>query len=508
MEQVRDDQLQQIAENCKGSTVCLKTTFIGLTVQVGSGFFVAPDKVATNIHVIEGVPGFNVKAITAKQFEIEKVPISRRISKMINNLVPQLFGGILKRLKAKRYQKPDHLQIGKETAVYTIEGVVAFDANNDLVLLKVAEIGVPLPIGNCHGLQSGDQVYIVGYDNKQYKSIAGTISGGHNSDKLLQIKVKLPTEQIDGYSGGPVLNGSGEIIGVVESAVGSGSKKHSVSGFSFVHAIPLTVLKTLMTNSGHIESITGWRRHPQIRAYTKTDLGNTKFKAGKYKQAIAYYDAALRLNPSLADTYFKRATAKCKLGDYEGTIEDYDMAIQFNPEDANYYNNRGIEKDNLRDFEGAIEDYDMAIRLNSEDADFYYNRGISKKALNDLEGAIADYDNAIRLSPEYVRAYNNRGNAKSKLGDVESAIEDYSDAIRVNPEYIKAYNNRGNAKRKLGNFADAIADYDMAIKLKPEYANAYNNRGKAKKAVGQQKEAEADFAKAMELDPDFENKSN
>ena len=75
MEHERDDQLQHITENCKESTVCLKTTFIGLTVQAGSAFFVEPDKIVTNIHVIGGVPIFNVKVITAKQFENKRIPI-------------------------------------------------------------------------------------------------------------------------------------------------------------------------------------------------------------------------------------------------------------------------------------------------------------------------------------------------------------------------------------------------------------------------------------------------
>ncbi len=300
------------------------------------------------------------------------------------------------------------------------------------MLLKVTETGVPLPIGNCKNLQRGTQVYIVGYDNKKYKSVAGTISGEHNNGKLLQIKVELPTEQIDGYSGGPVLNSEGEIIGIVESTTGLIESK--TSELSFVNTIPLTALKTLMTNSGQVESITEWRRHPQIRAYTKTDFGNMDLAAGKYEKAIAYYDAALKLNPNLTDTYLKRADAKDEIGDIKGAVEDYDNAIKLNPEEASAYYNRGLAKRKLDDFEGAIEDYDKAISLSPEDPDTYNNRGIVKRFLGDIKGAIEDYNIAIQLNPEDTKAYKNRGKAKNALGQQKAAEADFAKAKKFDKQ--------------------------------------------------------------------------
>ena len=401
MEQERDDQLQHITESCKESTVCLKTTFIGATVQVGSAFFVEPDKLVTNIHVIEGVPGFNVKVITAKQCENTRIPIHHHISDAVKNRIRRLFQGFFTDFKVEKTQKPDQYRNREKRTVYTIAGVTAFDDKNDLVLLKITETGVPLPIGNCNDLQNGEKVYIVGYNGKKYKSIVGTITGEPNNDTLLQIKVELPSEHIDGHSGGPALNSIGEVIGVVDSAVGVGSNKSGASGHCFVHAIPLTVLKALMVNSGQVEPLGKWRKHPQIRAYTKTDLGNTKLAAGKYKQAIDYYNAALQRNPNLADVYLKRGDAKEELNDVKGAIEDYGEAIRLNPECANTYNNRGYAKDKLGDYAGAIEDYDNAIRLNPEDVDFYNNRGEARKALGQHKDAEADFAKAKKLNSKF-----------------------------------------------------------------------------------------------------------
>ena len=415
----KDDPLQQIAENCKESIVCLKTKFIGLPVQDGSGFFVAPDKIVTNIHVIEGVPGFNVKAITAKQFDTEKTSIYNRISKAVHNTFSRLFQG----LKVKKYRQSNQSEPSKALAAHTIEGVVGYDDKNDLVLLKVAETGVPLPFGDIDALENDEQVYIVGYDGTQYKAITGTIPNKNNRNEL-QIKIKHLGTHVDGHSGGPVLNDKGEVIGVVVSA----SDRPNGDVHSFVNVVPLTMLEALLANSGEVEQverIAAWRKHPQIRAYTKTDLGDTYLEAEKYEKAIAYYDAALHLNPNLAHTYFKRGLAKRRLGDFEGAIAAYDNAIKINPEDTQAYINRGTAKRRLDDLEGAITDYDTAIKINPEDTQAYVNRGIAKIALGDFRGTITDCDDAIKINPGDADAYINRGFAKRKLDDFEGAIDDY-----------------------------------------------------------------------------------
>ena len=370
----KDDLLQRIVESSKGSVVCLKTKFIGLTLQNGSGFFVAPDKIATNIHVIDKI-ATNLHVIEGIP---EKTSIYNRISQAVHNLFHRLFRG-------------------SAGTAHTIEGVVGYDDKNDLVLLKVAETGTPLPFGDIDAVESDEQVYIVGYTRTQYKGIAGTISSKNNRNTEFQIRINGPHTQVDGHSGGPVLNSKGEVIGVVVAARGPKSNEGDRDVHSFVKVIPLTVLEPLLSNSGQVESIAAWRKRPQIRAYTKTDLGNRELKAGKPEKAIEYYDAALRLNPNLAETYLKRADTKEELGDLTGAITDYDMTIKLNPEEDAAHNNRGLAKYKLDDFAGAIADYDRAIKLDPEYAPTYRNRGRAKKALGQHEAAEADFAKAKEL---------------------------------------------------------------------------------------------------------------
>lgn len=185
---------QEIARKAFGSTVLLVMEDAnGQPLSLGSGFFVRDGEVASNLHVVEGA--------------------ARGYAKIIGQ-------------KAK----------------YDIEGITAVDPERDLVVLKIsgARAGV-LALGNSESIQVGETVYAVG--NPQ--GLEGTFSQGIVSslrevgtDKLLQITAPISP----GSSGGPVLSGKGEVIGVSVATFRGGQNLN--------FAIPSIYLKTLLGKAG------------------------------------------------------------------------------------------------------------------------------------------------------------------------------------------------------------------------------------------------------------------
>ena len=230
---------------------------------------------------------------------------------------------------------------------------------------------------------------------------------------------------------------------------------------------------------------------------------NKHFQQGKYEEAIADYDQAIRIKPQDAIAYYNRGTAKGVLRKYEEAIADYNEAIRIDPQDAVVYNNRGTAKGVLRKYEEAIADYNEAIRINPQYAEAYYNRGNANVALGQHHDAIADYDQAIYINPQDADAYYNRGTVKGALHRHEKEIADYNEAIRINPQYAEAYYNRGNANVALGQHHDAIADYDQAIYSNPQDAKAYYNRGTTKGVLRRHEEAIADYDQTIRIKPQF-----
>ena len=485
---------EQIAEKGRHSTVHLMITdaddtliqlgesIIVRSKGLGSGFFVARDRIVTNIHCVAGITKIRAKLVGTETF-------------------------------------------------YDIEGVTASDPKNDLVILKVVGKGTPLPLGDSDAIQVGEPVIAVGNPGGEEGQIShGKIYNRRDSDEWLRLKLRLSP----GNSGGPVLNNKGEAIGVAVQIISEISGDQS-------YAIPSNTLKALFNKSEHVESLTQWQKQEPIRAYTyysqatslsehgqskpnqdfhkqaielldkaielypdfasaHYDRGGAKYRLGYYKAAIEDFDKVIELYPNHVGAYFSRGGAKYRWGDYEAAIENFDKVIELYPNLASAYNSRGGAKYRWGDYEAAIEDFDKVIELYPNHVEAYYNRGVAKEARGQQDAAIADYNKAIELNPKYADAYYSRGVTKDKLRDYEAAIEDFDKAIQLNPNDVLAYFSRGIAKYRLGYYKAAIEDFDKAIELNPKYANAYNNRGVAKEALGQHKEAKDDFEKAKELD--------
>lgn len=63
---------------------------------------------------------------------------------------------------------------------------------------------------------------------------------------------------------------------------------------------------------------------------------------GRHRQAIADYDAVLKLDPNLVEVYNRRGGEHFKLGHIEASIADFDRAIELNPRQEPYHWQRGI----------------------------------------------------------------------------------------------------------------------------------------------------------------------
>ena len=207
---------QQIAKKAFESTVLLvMEEASGQPVSLGSGFFVAQGKIASNLHVVEGA--------------------SRGYAKVVGQ-------------KAK----------------YNIEGIIGIDPDHDLVLLEISAALTPLlSIGNSDSVEVGEPVYAVG--NPQ--GLEGTFSQGIvssirgvSSDKLLQITAPISP----GSSGGPVLNSKGEVIGISVAIFKGGQNLN--------FAIPSNYLKALLSKAHSAQPLPGGKSSGRQRSILG-DLG-------------------------------------------------------------------------------------------------------------------------------------------------------------------------------------------------------------------------------------------
>ena len=326
-------EIDFVSNKAKESTVRLVGGNFSIA-GIGTGFFVDSDKIVTNIHVV-AVPGL----YTAKLIDSKKV--------------------------------------------WRIEEVIAFDLENDLVVLKIADEATPLPLGNSDGVQIGDSVYAVGFPDN-YKVTEGAIHSIQKNNNWFRMKVDIST----GNSGGPILNSECEVIGVAAAVYDP-----------YSYAIPSNVVRALLTET-KTESMQEWHKRKTIRAVKYYMIAQEKYYAKEYNQAIANLDKAIQLNPE--DTYFfmVRGGVKDVLGMHDDAIDDYNQAIKLDPENIHAYNTRGSSKNYLGDYKGAKDDYSKSIKLDRNNGEAYKARANINLKLRKYQAAFEDFTEAIRLDPQ------------------------------------------------------------------------------------------------------------
>ncbi len=485
------------AEKVKASTVRVVYD-ADPSPMISSGFFVANDKIATNIHVVADADLASLRVKT-------------------------------------------------DDAEHTIRGVTAFDAKNDLVILEITGEGVPLDLGDSDAVSGGETVFCTGYIGHpidKFNAMENTVLPGRLSGVWLRV---TPTT-LPGNSGGPVVDAEGKVIGI--NVAGSGS--------TIGYAIGSNVLKELRKQSRPVEPLAEWQKRDPIRAYTYLVKASSEFYDADYAGAIDAIDKFIALIPTYANMdgrYSNRGHARTLLGhskfeedasaaaqaEYRAAIQDLDKAVSLNSENVAAYVNRGFAKTVFghaelisghaaaaqQHYQAAIEDYDKAI--NSEPGFLAYTeRGIVKVSLGisathqgqvkaaerDYYAAIADFDKAIGINRNDTYAYIIRGYAKICLADYESdngniadarklyksAITDGDSAIASDVHSVYGYHIRGIANAALDDYGSAIEDFDKTVSLKPDFARAYYNRALVKASLGKRGAAKADFKKAKELD--------
>jgi serine protease Do len=177
-----------------------------LAVYCGSGFFIAPNIIATSNHVISG---------------------ASRIEILYNNEV---------RLRA--------VVIGK-------------DEVNDLALLRVSglEDVTPLVLANSGGVREGIRVYTVGFPLPTVMGTRAKLSEGIISSNdgmqgdLRMFQISNPVQP--GNSGGPLLNDRAEVVGVVAAGLNATyMMKHGIVPQNVNYAVKINNLRNLINTSG------------------------------------------------------------------------------------------------------------------------------------------------------------------------------------------------------------------------------------------------------------------
>jgi Flp pilus assembly protein TadD len=212
---------------------------------------------------------------------------------------------------------------------------------------------------------------------------------------------------------------------------------------------------------------------PSARAHV--NLGDPLEGRGRTADAVAHYEAAIRLSPSYGPAHVALGVALAHQGRLTEAISHYEEAIRLMPRSAVPYNNLGAVLAALGRTDEAIERFREALRRQPEYAEAHISLGLALARQGRQAEAVEHYREALRLRPDLAGVHTSLGIALAGLGRTEEALESFRQAVALRPGDPEARNNLGLILVKAGRMDEALAEFREALRLNPEYQEARNN---------------------------------
>ena len=333
-------KLPELVRRVKPSVVSVLTYDLkGEPLISGSGFFVRPGEVVTNMHVIKG----------AHRVEI-------------------------------------HTLEGKGRT-YPVAGALAIDDEADLALLKVdlpAERSHPLPTTSTLP-DEGEQIFVIGNPLRLEGSVSdGIVSAIREVPDLGRI-IQVTAPVSHGNSGSPLFNMRGEVIGIVTVKVTNGQNINLALGVSRIIALHGSELISFDQVSAKGKPGT----QPEALAEVWYRGGIDSLWLGNYDNALNYFETAANRNPRRPETWIQIGYCKVKQGRNEEAIRAYKRALQLRPNSSEAYNKLGDAYFFGGRFTDAITAYQEAARIRPNDGEAYYNLALAYLETGDRDAAFA-----------------------------------------------------------------------------------------------------------------------
>jgi len=391
----------------------------------------------------------------------------------------------------------------------SIMDVVMEDEDLDLALvqclIRSPEAPAILLIAEGPELPIGEKVYAIGSPQGLEASLSeGIISGRREmSTGIWRLQTTAPISP--GSSGGPLLNSTGAVVGIVQATRREGQNLNFV--------IPASQIISFLEgpyNTRELWRGTGLREEEYdayIRALSwskpvpdKSDIGVLLCRARDHIRAREYEEAtnvlanavpaqAGKQNYLLFYTKGRIAMARVprrqlfgktttvkeayalhrRNEDYQLAIKLFRKSIELDSEFSPAYQRLAETYSWGGQFGEALEFADVLVRRAPHCATAYKLRGDLHENLDHDLAAYRDLTMALELGPGDPETHLALGRACGGIAEYAEAVEAYENALRLfddDPTYTRlCYSNIANALKRSGQYEKALAYYEKAKKL-------------------------------------------
>jgi len=224
-------------------------------------------------------------------------------------------------------------------------------------------------------------------------------------------------------------------------------------------------------------------------------------QAGRFTEAAAGYEEALRFDPNYAPAHDNLGVVLAALGRTEDAADHHRQATVLQPASADAHYNLGTALLAGGHHADAATAFARAIQINPADADAHHNLGTCLHHQDRWDDAAMSFRRALELAPHRAETLNNLGAVLVKQGQPTEAEHCLRQALEIEPAHVGALDNLGSALIGQGRPEDAVASLDRALELSPERADTRCNLGTVLMSLGRVTEATKAFEHCHAIDP-------
>lgn len=222
---------------------------------------------------------------------------------------------------------------------------------------------------------------------------------------------------------------------------------------------------------------------------------------GRYSEALAAYNAALKAEPYAADIHKNAGLALIKLSRPDEALVQFEQAAQYAPNDDTIQNVLAVQLQDHGKKEEALEHFETAAKLKPDNAQYQNDLGVALAAAGRKADALPHYGKAAELESTNAFYQNNFATALARAGQQSAAIEHYRMAIQNDPKFAEPYSNLGALLAAQQHFQEAAHEYSEAVRLDPTNATMRLNAGLVLMKLRRNDDAMNQLAEAVRLNP-------
>merc|ERR1719502_379480 len=242
-------------------------------------------------------------------------------------------------------------------------------------------------------------------------------------------------------------------------------------------------------------------REDRKAALAKKEEGNTHYKAKRFVEAIAAYDAAIALDPKNMAFLLNKAAVYLEMKEIETCVKTCRDAVELGrahrapfTEIAKAYVRAGNAYKKSGDLAAAIEEYKNANLEN-------YDKAVERNIKN-LELEVKKRTKLAYVDPEKAVEAKERGNEFFRAGQFVKAIDEYEEAIKRDPKNPAYQNNLAATLSKIGDFGGAKRACEKALELDEKYVKAWAKKGDIEFLMKEYHKALESYKKGLAIDPE------